>query len=106
MVVNNKRIPKWIPEGEDAATFLRAIITGQLTQDIKSFEQFLSNNTVFAEKYKAHDAAPNKKGFRNLRLNFLKLWEKYQKWSTTRQGESLDDEFSCCCCLLTCSHSI
>jgi hypothetical protein len=54
-----------------------------------SFKKFLSNNTVFAEKYKAEETAATKKGFQNLRLNFLKPWSKYKKWLGTRQGESL-----------------
>ncbi len=78
--MNNNRIPKWQAEGEDAATFLQAIRAGHLTKDIKSFKKFLSNNTVFAEKYKAEETAATKKGFRNLQPNFLKLWTKYKKW--------------------------
>jgi hypothetical protein len=74
--MNNNCIPKWKAEGEDEATFLRAIRAGHLT-------------TVFAEKHEAEEIAATKKGLRNQQLNFLKLWMKYKKWLRTIQGESL-----------------
>jgi hypothetical protein len=74
---------KWRSEGDDAIELVRLFASGELTEKIKDYKEFLATNQSFAARY----GASATKGYRNLRINYLNLWKRYQHWRKTRTGK-------------------
>lgn len=82
--------PKWRPESDDAATFARGIFAGEIDRTKKTFDTFLQNNRSLAQTYHYDDS---EKGARNLRNNYLNLYDKIQKWKKGDKGKKLLIQF-------------
>ena len=71
----------WTPEGPDTARIAAAINAGEIDRTTTSYEAYFSGpGADLADKYKKH--TPN--GKRNLRRNFLALYDKIILWNTNK----------------------
>lgn len=75
------KFPQWRPEGDDAALVARSILEGKVNQTDSSFKEWTTKNDTIASKY---GYPGDKNGSRNFRSNFLKLYDKINRW---KQGE-------------------
>lgn len=87
-----RKVPTWKATGDDAVILVQAFNNKQSPLnggDIKEFRDWLQRNQEFARKYGLEDENEEvqKKNFRNLRLNQLNLWKKYQKWEKDGTGK-------------------
>ena len=74
---------QWKPEGPDSAIVARAINAGDIDRSKVQYDNFFTNTSSgkdLSEKYKRH----NEKGERNLRRNFLALYDKIVLWKTNK----------------------
>jgi hypothetical protein len=74
---------QWKPEGPDSAIVARAINAGNIDRSKTQYDNFFNDTSSgkdLSEKYKRH----NEKGERNLRRNFLALYDKIVLWKTNK----------------------
>ena len=71
----------WTPEGPDAARIGAAINAGEIDRTTASYKAYFSGpGANLADSYKTHTA----NGRRNLRRNFLALYDKIIRWNTNK----------------------
>ena len=76
---------RWTQEGDDAAVLAQAILSGTVTSDLKTFNEFFDPDSAgpgaaIGQKFDIHLS----KGKRNLQLNYQKLLRKIGIWQSNR----------------------
>lgn len=98
---------RWLVEGDDCAVLARAINSGVVTDDLKTFKDFFDPSSSgpgaeIGEKY----GYSTQKGQRNLKTNWRKLLRKIQLWRSNHKDPDTGKRKSIAHIILYCSYLI